>query len=39
MTDLKLLTKRADILFYYLFILFIILPHSMNYKQNKNDNR
>ena len=22
-----------------LFILFIILPHTMNYKQNKNDNK
>ena len=22
-----------------MFVLFIILPHKMNYKQNKNDNK
>ena len=24
---------------FILFIYFIILPHTMNYKQNKNDNK
>ena len=25
--------------YFIYFILFIILPHTMNYKQNKNDNK
>ena len=26
-------------IYLFLFIYFIILPHTMNYKQNKNDNK
>ena len=29
----------AGILFYFILFYFIILPHTMNYKQNKNDNK
>ena len=35
--EAKLLHKI--LLFIYLFIYFIILPQTMNYKQNKNDNK
>ena len=33
--------SRPDLvlLFFYLFFYFIILPHTMKYKQNKNDNK
>ena len=34
------MSARAEVQSIYLFIyLFIILPHTMNYKQNKNDNK
>ena len=34
----KELVKNAKIILFYLFY-FIILPLTMNYKQNKNDNK
>ena len=31
--------KVDVVVYFYLFFYFIILPHTMNYKQNKNDNK
>ena len=33
------LTLHRMVNLFYLFIYFIILPHTINYKQNKNDNK